>query len=385
MGTLSLPWWSQRHSGATAAVRAHARSRVSMLVAVVVSGVLAASSCTGASAPGSVSGTASPGTVTTRALAMAGAQAAVRTAISSYFGDTAGVIALIRVGPDTKVVAHGLADMSAKRPLTADVRFPVASITKSMVAAAVLDYVAEGRLSLDDPVDRYLPGVVPSGEITVRHLLSHRSGLPELIRGEWDTAGSHQAALRLATGRPLDFEPGANGSYSNPGYLVLGLLLEKLSGKALARVLDERVFTPAGMTSSSLAGEVTAVGYTDYPANQVAARPPLDVVWAAGGVVSTVSDVDRFYTHLLAGDLVPRNLLSEMEHPAGPEAFGFGQYGLGLWLPDRPCGKAVGHGGSIEGFETAAWSMTSGARSVVVMADVNTPFVEHIADAALCG
>ena len=349
----------------------------------VLAMMLAAAACSGASGAGSGTTTAPATTART----MARTEAAVRSAFTSNAADTTGVIALVRAGEETRVLTHGLADVGAKRPLTADDRFPVASITKSIVATAVLQYVAAGRISLDDPVNRYLPGVVPSKQITIRHLLSHRSGLHELTDAEWNTLKplTYRNALRAVTSKPLDFPPGSDGRYSNEGYHVLGLLVEKLSGKPLQKALAERVFAPAGMSATTLGGSPTVLGYSGYRIGKTAEPPLFGLAWAAGAVVSTAQDVDRFYEHLSAGDLLPAELVREMEQPTGTAPYGFGGYGLGLWIWDMSCGKAIGHRGSIDGFATGAWSMNDRDRGVVAMVNSNNGSVlENIADTALC-
>lgn len=331
------------------------------------------------------SGAATP--VTTRTGTLARAQAAVRTAFATSVGDGSAAVVLVRDGKDTAVLTHGLADVAGKRALTAQDPFPVASLTKSMVATAVLQFVASGRVALDDPVNRYLPGVVPSDRITIRHLLSHRSGLHDLT--DVDVAAvrplTYRALLKAAAAR-LDFEPGAFGVYSNQGYTVLGLLVEKLSGTTLAKALQQRVFTPAGMSSTTLAGTPTVLGYSDYRIGQLADRPPLGVLWASGGVVSTVHDVDLFYTHLFAGALLPVRFVREMEKPTGTSPFGSGDYGLGLWIGSLSCGSVIGHGGSIRGFNVVAWATPDHHRAVVAMVNSdNNSMANNLADRALCG
>jgi D-alanyl-D-alanine carboxypeptidase len=357
--------------------------------------VLAPAGCQSArdtTAPGAKASTATARTLpaapgTSHSGALTRAQAAVRTAFVSSVADSSGAVVLVRDGKDAAVLVHGLADVAGRRALTVHDRFPVASLTKSMVATAVLQFVASGRVALDDPVNRYLPGIVPSDRITIRQLLSHRSGLHDL--SDVDVAAvrplTYRALLKASAAR-LDFEPGAFGVYSNQGYTVLGLLVEKLSGTTLAQALQQRVFAPAGMTSSTLAGTPTVLGYSAYRIGQPADRLPLGVMWASGGVVSTVQDVDRFYTELFAGTLLPVGLVREMEKPTGTSPFGSGDYGLGLWIGSLSCGSVIGHGGSIPGFNVVAWATPDHTRAVVAMVNSdNNLMANNLADSALCG
>jgi D-alanyl-D-alanine carboxypeptidase len=337
-------------------------------------------------ATGGSTARSTPAASTTSALA--GAEARVRAAFASYVADGSGAVVLVRLGKDTAVLTQGLADVTAKRALTPQDRFPVASLTKSMVATAVLQFVASGKIALDDPVDRYLPGVLPSKKITVRQLLSHRSGLHVLTDEELEAVRprTYQAEVKAAAARPLDFPPGTDGSYNNSGYMVLGMLVEKLSGTTLAKALQQRVFTPAGMATTTLAGTPTVNGYSGYRIGQRADELHLEWGWAAGGVVSTVQDVDRFYSKLFSGDLLPAALLREMEKPTGTSPFGFGDYGLGLWIDDLGCGPVIGHSGSIPGFNIVAWSTKDHDRAVVAAVNTeNHSMLVNLASQALCG
>jgi D-alanyl-D-alanine carboxypeptidase len=313
-------------------------------------------------------------------------------------GRNTGVEAVVRVGHETKLVVHGMADVAAKRAVTSNDRFPIASITKSMVATAVLQYVAKGRLALTDSADSWLPGLLPSKEITIRQLLSHRSGLhepadrrlhpknpvPDQTIYELTNRFTDAALIRASTRHPLDFPPGTDGAYSNIGYTVLGLLLEELSHKPLGTALKEAVFDRAGMTSTTMGGRPTVLGYDQ---GKVVSDALFLYGRGAGGVVSTAEDVDRFYRHLLAGDLLPPKLVHDMARPNGTIPFGIGGYGLGLWIwPDR-CGDGIGHSGAWYGFSSKAFTIPAKHRSVVVLVN-ESDTLDHvsaaIADNALC-
>ncbi len=318
--------------------------------------------------------------------------------IADDSAQSTGVEAVVRVGDQTRVVVHGMADVAAKRAVTAHDRFPIASITKSMVATAVLQYVADGRVALADPVDRWLPGLLPSKTITIREVLSHRSGLHEPadrpLRPEQRVPGRtiYQLVYRVtdtelvkaSTRYPLDFPPGTDGAYSNVGYTVLGLLVERLSHKPLGTALKEAVFDRAGMTSTTMGGRPTVLG---YDRGKVVSDGFLVFGRGAGGVVSTAEDVDRFYRHLLAGDLLPLRWVHAMARPTGTIPFGIGNYGLGLWIWPVRCGDGIGHSGSGYGFDTKAWTVPTKHRSVVVLVD-QSDNLDHlaagIADNALC-
>jgi D-alanyl-D-alanine carboxypeptidase len=284
-------------------------------------------------------------------------------------GVSPGAILLVRVGSRVRVVTSGVADVKTKQPVVRENTFPVESITKSMVAAAVMRQVASGRLGLEDTVDHWLPGLVAQGEhMTVRQLLSHRSGIHEAGGDELPPLRTltDRTILRLAGAHRPDFGPGSAGSYSNTGYVVLGRILEKVTGAPLREVLTRQVFRRARMSNSDLAPPHWDVhGYDN--GRDVTADQWLNLVQAAGSVVSTVDDVDSFYQHLWAGDLVPMRLVHLMTKPSGTVPFGDGGYGLGIWLKQLSCGQAWGHKGLSSGYVTAAWTLPRLHRSTVVM------------------
>ena len=169
-----------------------------------------------------------------------------------------GVAVYVRDKGQTTVVSRGYDDVVAKRPMSARDRFRIGSVTKSFVAAVVLQLVDEGKLSLDDNVEQRLPGLVPNGSaITIRQLLSHRSGLFDYVRdrrilapylkGDLDHVWTPLQVLRMATSHKPLFAPGAadKQSYSNTGYVILGLLIEKVTGHSLGHELKARIFGPS--------------------------------------------------------------------------------------------------------------------------------------------
>jgi D-alanyl-D-alanine carboxypeptidase len=334
------------------------------------------------------SGTAEvPGSSTPSAAFLDRAEASVRTGVASYAGrGDAAMVTLIRDGAQTRVVTAGFADAAKRDPVTAQDRFRIASITKSMVATAVLQYAASGRLRLDDPVVRWLPGLLPNRQITIRHLLSHRSGLHELTEQEYASAKirSDRDLIAATVKHPLDFTPGSDGAYSNTGYVVLGLLVEKLSGQPLQAALHRAVFEPAGMRSTTLGGTPTVVPRSGGVFIQ---NEGLDGVgMAAGGVVSTAGDVDRFYERLFSGGFLPSGLVATMGSPTGTVPFSQGEYGLGLWIWSLSCGEGLGHSGALTGYTTKVWTLKGSDRRAVVLVDDGQAqsFADNIADDALC-
>jgi D-alanyl-D-alanine carboxypeptidase len=309
-----------------------------------------------------------------------------------------GAVARVRDRSRITVATAGVADLRTGRVLGPSDPFRVGSITKTFVAAVVLQLAAEHRLNLGDNVEDWLPGLLPYGEnVTVRELLQHTSGIPDHMSGA--TADALLAPLledpghrftpvelvRSVVGRPLQSQPGSRWAYSNTNYILLGLIVERVTGKPLARALDERIIRPLALRGTSLKSgaplPVRSVRGYLLPGNPflpVPAGRPFDVTginpsftWAAGALVSTTRDLDRFYQALLSGRLVPASLLAEMT-ASRPITAGSG-YGLGLLRISTPCGPAYGHDGEIFGFTSLALTTQDTQRSVVLLATTSHP------------
>ncbi len=329
----------------------------------------------------------------------------LQRALSRLTADGApGAVVLTRRDGTTRRVARGYADLKTHRAMRPDDRFRVGSVTKTFVATVVLQLAGEGKLGLDDSVQRWLPGVVPGGErITVRQLLNHTSGLFNYTDDE--TLIQHLIADRtrtwtprelvgVATAHPPVFAPGARWSYSNTGYIVLGMIAEAATGRPIGTELQTRIFAPLhlkGTTFDSaprIAGQY-AHGYFGSPrARDVSVFSPSGA-WAAGAIVSTASDVARFYRALLGGKLLRPDMLNAMTTTV-PIMDG-ARYGLGIAKVPMPCGTAWTHDGDFPGYLTTAAASPDGRRQAVVM--VNTDSLDNrghhdldrVLEAAFCG
>jgi D-alanyl-D-alanine carboxypeptidase len=309
-----------------------------------------------------------------------------------------GVVVVLRRGPRVQVLTAGVADVATGAAMTSDRRFHAASLTKPVVAAAVMRLVQRGDLFLDDTVEEWLPGLLPAGDrITVADLLAHTSGLAEYNRvpAAWPVLKRHpvdQHALVVAAGRaPPTFPPGQGQTYSNTNYAVLGMVVERVTGRPLASVLDREVFSPLGMRSASLRRDrvdepPVAHGYA-FGAD--ATGWDLTWGWAAAGLVSDAPDVDRFFHALFTGRLLAPRLVDEMARPRAGWLGQWSGYGLGLArLPTR-CGPVLGHTGDVSGYVSAAYTRRDADVSVVLMAstdrDLRAGLLHDVLETALCG
>ncbi len=323
---------------------------------------------------------------TTGTASAAGANPRLQALLDELVANGAsGAVALVDDGTRTWRLASGAAVLDPRIPLRPGARFRIASVTKTFVATVALQLVGERRLRLDDTVERWVPGLVPNGRaITLRMLLNHTSGLFDFTQDEAffaqvsadpTRAWSPRELVAIATAHPPTFAPGAGWSYSNTGYVVAGLMLESATGRTVQQLVRGRIIRPLGLGRTSfpqrdpripgyhahgyLPPSLTGGGYVDIT------RISPSIAWAAGGMVSTVDDVHRFYAALLGGRLLRPGLLAQMRTtvPALP-VFG---YGLGLLALRGPCGTVWGHSGGFPGYVNVAYNDRSGRRSALVM------------------
>ncbi|MFG1623051.1 serine hydrolase domain-containing protein [Kribbella sp. NPDC049227] len=293
----------------------------------------------------------------------------MQTYLDSLVNDGAAGVLLHYAAPGTTWIgSSGVAELGLDRPVDPDGWFRAGSITKTFTAVVVLQLVGEGRLTLDEPVTEWLPDLPKS--ISLRQLLNHTSGLynytddltePEEIVQDrylhWDPADT----LRAGLAKPRLFEPGASWSYSNTNYIALGLLIEALTGSAYGDEVARRILRPLGLERTVLPGdevelpEPHAHGYWPVDGEPVdLARFNASQAWAAGEIVSTAADLNRFYAAVLGGKLLADAELEAMQTVvATDDSFG---YGLGIERRTLAGGRVVwGHTGGIFGYLTLSY------------------------------
>jgi D-alanyl-D-alanine carboxypeptidase len=298
-------------------------------------------------------------------------------------------------------VASGVADLRTGRAMQPHLHFRAGSVTKSFVATVVLQLVADRKLSLSDPVDRWLPGVLSYGDqINIRQLLNHTSGVPHNAPILWRSLyGSPDGRFRTWTPRaqialvadlPPLFPAGTAWAYTNVGYTLLGLIIEAATGTRLATQLSRRILRPLGLRDTSFPFAGTGIPSPMSRGYSLPLTPQLDVVdgplidftaqnpsyaWAAGALISNLQDLQRFFRALLGGELLPSQLLSEMlTGVAVPRASLplplFDRNGLGIIETDTPAGPLVGAAGGIPGFLTMILSTPDGRRQLSVVINI---------------
>ncbi|WP_326566496.1 serine hydrolase domain-containing protein [Amycolatopsis rhabdoformis] len=279
----------------------------------------------------------------------------------------------------------GTADLSTGAPVPADAHFRIGSITKTFTAVVVLQLAAEHRLDLDAPVQRYLPGLLPANypRITVAQLLNHTSGLPGVDLPEdpqWIvdnryTEFTPKQVLATAFKHDLVFSPGTSQQYTNTNYLVAGLLIEKLTHHSYGSEVRDRILRPLGLRDTSVPGndpnlpEPYAHGYQVVNGQLVdLTRMNQSIPWAAGEMISTTADLDKFLVALFQGRLVPKSVLGRMFTLPHVTTFGSDDpaiYSQGLMTSTVNGVTVWGKTGSRYGYTNGIWATRDLARRAI--------------------
>jgi D-alanyl-D-alanine carboxypeptidase len=301
-----------------------------------------------------------------------------------------GVIAFQRQGNRVYRGTSGVRELATGKPIGVDDRFRIGSITKSFVSTVILQVAGERRLRLSDTVEHWLPDAVPSGSsITVRQLLNHTSGLcdytedPRLLEPYADQPGYFWAPLdllALANSHPALFKPGSSWSYSNTNYVLLGLIIEAVTGHRASAEVKQRIVEPRQLRSTTfplrtprIAGSHTHGYLTNLPPESGVPGGVLDTTtmspshaWTAGGMISTVSDLAHFHRALFTGRL----LRPAQQRKLQSVVPGF-DYGMGVARWNTACGTAWGHAGSFPGYYSVSLTSPDGSRQSVLALNSN--------------
>jgi CubicO group peptidase (beta-lactamase class C family) len=289
---------------------------------------------------------------------------------------------------------YGMANVKLRIPNRPETEFWIGSITKQFTAMAILELQERGKLSIHDPVCKYVPECPKDwGAITIYNLLTHTSGIPNFtsfpnyLKFSTQPTTSSQL-LALFENKPLDFKPGAKFSYSNSGYEVLGYIIQRASGETYREFLEKNIFAPLGLkdtgyASSHPAGKNQAQGYV-YSQNGYVPAPYLNmtVPFSAGALYSTVLDLYKWDRALNAGKLISRKDLDEMLAPhvaaGGP---GNAHYGFGWFISSEFGHKEISHEGSINGFTSFNSWFSNDDAFVIVLDNMSSPEITAVSRA----
>lgn len=290
----------------------------------------------------------------------------------------------------------GVAELGKPDPVPYEGHFRMGSNTKTFTAVVVLQLVGERRLSLDDKVDKHLPGVVKGNghdgrQITVRQLLQHTSGIFNYTNDfpafeSYDAYLAHrfdhydaEDLVAIAMKHPPYFKPGTSWEYSNTNYILAGMIVERVTGRTWAAEVRDRIVRPLGLTHTSYPGDRVSLprphanGYQQWEPGGALTDTTLfntTAAGAAGGMVTTPADLTRFWSALQKGKLLKPRQMAEMHRTVlattMQEDLPGARYGLGIhYLPNR-CGGAWGHWGDVPGSSTANGVSADGRRVVVL-------------------
>ncbi|MFC8895620.1 serine hydrolase domain-containing protein [Streptomyces cinereoruber] len=299
-----------------------------------------------------------------------------------------------------------------------DDHYRIGSLTKTFVSTVLLQLQAEGRIDLDDPVEKWLPGVVRGNghdgrKITVRQLLNHTSGVydvtsdpafqekvfgPGFLEHRYDTWTPRQL-VDVALAHPADFEPGTSWSYSNTNYVLAGMIIEKVTGRPYGKAVENRIIKPLKLRGTSVPGTRPSMPRPSSPAWSKLSQDPdapvhdvsrlnPSVAGAAGEMISDSNDLQTFYRALLKGRLLPKAEMRELTatvqvSPEIPQI----RYGLGIMWQKLSCGKEIwGHSGGIHGSGTEGRVTRDGEHSLALNLNADwTGDSNLVLEAEFCG
>jgi CubicO group peptidase (beta-lactamase class C family) len=295
----------------------------------------------------------------------------------------------VLVAKDGKTIidqGYGSADLEWNIPNTPSAKFRLGSLTKQFTAASILLLEERGKLKVEDPISKYMPDAPPAwSKITIYHVLTHTSGIPsftsfpDYATTEWKDTTPTELVARFRD-KPLDFEPGTKFSYSNSGYVLLGYLIEKISGQTYADFLQQNIFTPLNMTDTGIDSNATIIpqraqGYTPskqgiHHAGYISMTIPL----SAGAIYSTTGDLLKWEQALFGGKLLAPASLTKMTTPFKSD------YAFGLSVRTVDGHKLITHNGGIEGFNTALNYYPDDKLTVIVLGNLNGGAPDQIAN-----
>jgi D-alanyl-D-alanine carboxypeptidase len=286
-------------------------------------------------------------------------------------------VAIVKDGRLVLAKGYGKRSLADGRPVAADTVFAIGSVTKQFTCAAALLLAEERKLSVHDPVAKYFPNLTRAKDITLLDLMQHVSGYPDyypldFVDRRMQKPIAEDELLRQYGGGKLDFEPGSKYSYSNTGYILLGRVVEQVSGESFGAFLTRRIFKPLGMANTVYEPDPgdgrLAKGYTTFALSEPEAVGPEAKGWigAAGGIFSTPSDLAKWDLALIEGKVLKPESYALMTAPRKLSDGRISDYGCGLALKTQGGRQVLSHNGAVSGFN--AWnSMIPSTRSAVIM------------------
>ncbi len=296
-------------------------------------------------------------------------------------------LAIVRDGRVIKAQGYGFANLELKAPATKETVYEIGSNTKQFTAAAIMMLVEEGKVHLDDSVTKYFPEAPETwSAITIRHLLTHTSGIQNHVAvPDWldvfrtnlkfETAPSRDELLKMFFKLPLEFQPGETWAYDNTGYYLLGIVIEKASGKSYWEFLDERIFKPLGMNATRNTDPQPIVanrasGY-EWKNDHFENRPVLlpAIAFSAGSLLSTAEDMAKWDAALYTEKLLKKSSFDQIWTAAAtndkaPMPF---NYGFGWFVDSYHGHRLVQHSGGTPGFSSVIYRFIDDKLTIIIL------------------
>jgi len=302
----------------------------------------------------------------------------VRQALTTT-GVPSASIAIVQSGALSYLEAYGDGRIEPHMPALPSMRYSIGSISKQFTAAAVLLLAEQGKLSLDDPVSRFVPNLTRGNEVTIRELLSHTSGYQDYWPQDYvppfmlQPITANKILDRWAR-KPLDFDPGTEWQYSNTNFVIAGLIVEKASGEPLLQFLSKHIFTPLGMKSvmnidQNRLTETDATGYLRYAIGPLRPAPKEGKGWlfAAGELAMPAEDLAKWDISMINHTVLQPASYAQMEKEVVLKN-GLGtRYGLGVDVRQEFGQRAIEHDGEVSGFTAQNTVFPDGRMAVVVL------------------
>ena len=281
---------------------------------------------------------------------------------------------------------YGLSDVELGKNIESNMVFRIGSLTKQITAAGVLLLEERGHINISDTVSDYLPGLITNGEnITIEHLLTHTSGIGDFdsLEGTMmetvDTKLEVMDVIGFFATKPSQFTVGSEYRYSNPGYIVLGAIIEKVSGRTFSQFIRSEILLPLKMentyfNSSELPEDKMVQGYHREEAELVKAyKFNVDIPYSAGGLLSTIRDVAKWNEGLWSGKIISTSSLAKMTTPFVLNDGNETKYGYGVEVLSQNGRKLTTHQGGIFGFQSVLTTIPSEDLNIIIMTNTDNP------------
>ena len=303
----------------------------------------------------------------------------IATAVLAATGVPSASVAIVRHGAIAYVHAYGNAKLDPQTPADTTMRYAIGSISKQFTAAAILLLTQQHKVSLDDPVSRFVPGLSRGNEVTVRELLSHTSGYQDFwpqdyVPPSMEKPTTPQQIIDRWAKQPLDFEPGTKWQYSNTNFIIAGLIVQKASGTPFTKFIHTRILDPLGLTTAvdfDALGPSAAqpIGYMRYGLGPLRVATPTGPgwMWGAGELALTARDVARWDISIIDRSLLRPAQYRELETEVQLKNGAGTGYALGLDVALQNGHRVLSHTGEVAGFTAANVVFPDDSAAIVVL------------------